>query len=189
MTFSRQTIPLKPLGSADVMTGFRAPRRGKAHAGLEPLGHVPSAQEQHHQQLRSAAEKLVAQTFFGTLLKQMHESPFRSKLLDGGRGGQAFSSLYNQVLSERMSHSGTARALVDSIVRRNERTAAYEKQSNSLNTARTRKADRQDTDRQDADRQDADRHGAARRDAGKSPGGKPNPYQNVKIHVAPELRA
>ena len=45
----------------------------------------------------------VSQTFFGTLLKQMHDSPFRSEIFSGGRGGQAFSSLFNQHLTERMA--------------------------------------------------------------------------------------
>jgi Rod binding domain-containing protein len=169
MTFTSQPAPLKPLSSADIMTGPRAPRRGKAHPTFQGLDYTPSAQERHHQQLRSAAEKLVAQTFFGTLLKQMHESPFRSKIFDGGRGGQAFSSLYNQVLSERMSHSGTAGKLVDSIVRRNERAAAYQKQSNPLNAAT--------------------KAGSRGKKTASPPAATPNPYQNVKIHVAPQLRA
>jgi hypothetical protein len=63
----------------------------------------------------------VSQTFFGTLLKQMHESPFRSELFSGGRGGQAFSSLFNQHLTERMAGGRSAEKLVNSIVKRIER--------------------------------------------------------------------
>jgi hypothetical protein len=63
----------------------------------------------------------VSQTFFGTLLKQMHNSPFKSELFSGGRGGQAFSSLLDQRLSERMA-GGAAKPLVDGIVRHIQRT-------------------------------------------------------------------
>ena len=48
----------------------------------------PAAAE--HDQLTQQAQKWVAQTFFGTLLKQMHDSPFKSELFSGGRGGEAF---------------------------------------------------------------------------------------------------
>ena len=63
----------------------------------------------------------VSQTFFGTLLKQMHDSPFRSEIFSGGRGGQAFSSLFNQHLTERMAGGKSAEKLVSSIVKRIER--------------------------------------------------------------------
>ena len=69
----------------------------------------------------------VAQTFFGTLLKQMDDSPFKSDLFSGGRGGEAFSSLYHQRLAERMA-GGAGAKLVHSIVRRVEAKAAYQKQ-------------------------------------------------------------
>ena len=56
-----------------------------------------------HERLTRQAQKLVGQTFYGTLLKQMHNSPFKSKLLDGGRGGEAFQPLMDQQLVDRMS--------------------------------------------------------------------------------------
>jgi Rod binding domain-containing protein len=63
----------------------------------------------------------VSQTFFGTMLKQMRNSPFRSELFSGGRGGQMFASLLDQRLSERMTR-GAAQPLVRSIVKHLERT-------------------------------------------------------------------
>src|SRR5215831_1175256 len=36
-----------------------------------------------HERLVKQTRKWVSQTFFGTLLKQMRESPFKSDLLDG----------------------------------------------------------------------------------------------------------
>ena len=67
-------------------------------------------------QLTHNAQKLVGQTFFGTLLKQMHNSPFKSKMFDGGRGGEAFQTMMDQHLIDRMSHSA-GKKLVKSIVK------------------------------------------------------------------------
>jgi Rod binding domain-containing protein len=75
---------------------------------------VPSARRKA---LEKHAQVLVSQTFFGTLLKQLRESPFRSELFDGGRGGQAFGSLFDQHLAERMSR-GAGQKLVRAIVRK-----------------------------------------------------------------------
>ena len=66
-------------------------------------------------QLTHNAQKLVGQTFFGTLLKQMHNSPFKSKILDGGRGAEAFAPLMDQHLIDRMSKS-VGKKLVRTIV-------------------------------------------------------------------------
>ena len=84
-----------------------------------------------HDRLVKQTQTWVAQTFFGTLMKQMRESPFKSDLLDGGRGGQAFSELYDQHLSERMAR-GAGSHLVNSIVHRIEAHAAAVKQQVEL---------------------------------------------------------
>src|SRR5947209_4287212 len=70
-----------------------------------------------HAKLEAQAQKWVAQTFFGTLLKQVRNSPFRSEMLDGGRGGQAFGSMYDQHLAEHMAR-GAGSKLVKSIVKK-----------------------------------------------------------------------
>ena len=75
-----------------------------------------------HDRLVKQTQTLVSQTFFGTLMKQMRDSPFKSEMFDGGRGGQAFGSLYDQHLTERMSR-GAGAHLVNSIVRRLEARA------------------------------------------------------------------
>jgi Rod binding domain-containing protein len=74
-------------------------------------------------QLFQTAQKWVAQTFFGTLLKQMHDSPFKSEMWSGGRGGQAFAPLMDQHLAERMA-SASGRGLARSIVKHIQRKAA-----------------------------------------------------------------
>jgi len=73
-------------------------------------------------QLTKQAQVFVSQTFFGTMLKQMRNSPFRSELFGGGRGGEAFGSLFDQHLADRMAR-GAAGSLVRSVVRKLEKRA------------------------------------------------------------------
>ena len=83
-----------------------------------------------YDQLVKQTQKWVAQTFFGTLLKQMEDSRFKSDLFSGGRGGQAFSSLYHQQLAERMAGAAGSK-LVKSIVRSIETKGAKQGGSNN----------------------------------------------------------
>jgi hypothetical protein len=128
-------------------------------AELKPLGNSPfdlsNAPEpkSQHEKLQETARKLVAQTFYGPMLKAMRESPFKDKLMSGGRGGEAFTSMLDQRLAEHMARSSDSK-LVRSIARRLERNAA--------------------------------RQGAV---APKPGAQDENPNQNVRIHVAPGLRA
>lgn len=105
-----------------------------ARASVKPRG----------DELTKQVQTWVATTFFGTLLKQMRNSPFRSELFDGGRGGQAFGALYDQQLAARMARS-SGEKIVRPIVRRLEGKAAYEKQS-ALEPSSLRRLDRTDTD-------------------------------------------
>ena len=95
-----------------------------ASTALKAL-HGPTAKS-HHDKLVQQTRKWVGLSFFQPILKQMRESPFRSKLLDGGRGGQAFSALYDQQLAQHMTR-GTGNKLVNAIVRRIEAKSAYAK--------------------------------------------------------------
>lgn len=67
-------------------------------------------------QIRQVAASLVAQTFYGPMFRMMRESPFRSEVMNGGRGGEAFATLLDQQLVSRMSRRSDP--LVDAIVRR-----------------------------------------------------------------------
>ena len=73
--------------------------------------------------LFKTAQKWVSQTFFGTLLKQMHDSPFKSDLFSGGRGAQAFSPIYDQHLADRVARA-SGRPLANAIVKHLQRTRA-----------------------------------------------------------------
>ena len=57
-----------------------------------------------HEQLVKQTEKWVAQTFYGTLLKQMRDDPFHSDMFDGGNGGKMFQQMLDQRLADKMSH-------------------------------------------------------------------------------------
>ena len=92
---------------------------------LKSSGQTPG--DERHGKLTRLSQELVGQTFFGVLLKQMRQSPFRSELLDGGRGGQVFSRLYDQELAGRMSR-GVGKKLVNAIVRKIEGKHAYKNQ-------------------------------------------------------------
>ena len=74
----------------------------------------------HHQKIQKQAQKLVADAFYGTLMKQMHDSPFKSELFSGGRGGEAFQGLLDQKLSDHMA-AATHNPLVHAITHTLER--------------------------------------------------------------------
>ena len=90
---------------------------------IPPLGTPPTPQTRHEQIVKQT-QTWVAQTFFGPMLKQMRDSPFKSDLFDGGRGGQAFAQMHDAMLAERMGRSA-AKPLVDAIVRKIEAGRAY----------------------------------------------------------------
>ena len=115
---------LKPLDLSARPAGTLRPLAAHDLSGAARLA---GAAPDQHGRIVEQTEKWVAQTFFGTLLKQMNDSPFKSELFSGGRGGQAFSSLYHQQLADRIAR-GAGQQLVKSIVRRIEATAAYQKQ-------------------------------------------------------------
>ena len=91
--------PLIPLNDLDRVPGQRA-----------------SSPEQQDK-VTEMAQRWVAQTFYGTLMRQMRNSPFKSELFEGGRGGQAFAPLLDQRLIDSMS-KGTAGKLSGAIARK-----------------------------------------------------------------------
>ena len=86
----------------------------------------PVSAEEKHEELTEQTAKWVSQTFFGQMLKQMRDSPFKSKLFDGGRGGEAFQQMADQHLADSMAR-GTGHKLVDGIVARIEHVHAAPK--------------------------------------------------------------
>ena len=106
---------------------------GNPHRALEPLNppaapllpmndldKVPgqrNSPQAEQDKVTATARKWVAQTFYGTLLRQMRNSPFKSELFEGGRGGQAFAPMLDQHLVDSMS-KGTANKLTTAIARK-----------------------------------------------------------------------
>jgi Rod binding domain-containing protein len=90
-----------------------------------------------NKELFKTAQKWVGQTFFGTILKQMHNSPFKSELWSGGRGGEAFSSLYDQHLAERMAR-GAGRGLSNAIVKHIQRSSGERRGTSPFSSSATK---------------------------------------------------
>lgn len=118
---------LRPLSPLEMVPGVRGPVRvlkpldGTGTAPLAPLDEADLApgrrRRSREDEVTATARKWVAQTFYGTLLRQMRNSPFKSDLFEGGRGGQAFATLLDQHLADHMARGADAR-LVRSIARR-----------------------------------------------------------------------
>ena len=85
-----------------------------SHPAAKP---APAGSTPQHEQLVKQSQRLVSQTFFGTMLKQMRNSPFKSKIFDGGRGGEVFSSMLDQHLADRMAGGKSGKKLVNSMVK------------------------------------------------------------------------
>lgn len=105
-----QTAQSRPVASADLAL----------HAGR--------AESRPEEKLEVQVKNWLGQTFFGTLMKQMRESPFKSELFSGGRGGDAFGSLYDGQMAQRMAQ-GLGTRIARPIVKKLEKqaAAAYER--------------------------------------------------------------
>lgn len=151
-------------------------------AGIDSKALTADAAAERHARLEAQAGQLVSQTFFGTMLKQMRDSPFKSDLFEGGHGGKAYSSLYDQRLVEQMSR-GAGKKLINSVVRKFEAKQAYAKQkaAGAATTGSTglaaplagRDASARVASKVAKPVQRADNH----------------PNRNIKIHVEPARRA
>ena len=67
--------------------------------------------------LREVVEQLVGVTFFETMLKMAHNSPFKGEYGHGGRGEEVFTSQMDSLLAERLGKSGRF-GLVEATYRR-----------------------------------------------------------------------
>lgn len=69
------------------------------------------------QRVEAKVRTWVAQTFFGTLMKQLRDSPFKDEKFSGGKGGDAYGSLYDQQIVQRMA-VGAGSKLVSQITKK-----------------------------------------------------------------------
>jgi Rod binding domain-containing protein len=167
--------PGLPLKSFDAVrpsaTGIDLSARPLTSAMQGIAGRFSAGSKSEHDQLVDQTQNWVAQTFFGTLLKQMRNSPFKSELFSGGQGGQAFAGLHDQQLAEHMAR-GAGSKLVNSIVRRIEATAAYRKQG-AANAGAVQDAGRADNRRTDESREAAGADKQQRRTTDGAPARRP----------------
>ena len=94
------------------------------HRSADHFQSAKAGKPSQHDQLVAQAEKWVATSFYGELLKQAHSSPFKSKLFSGGRGGEVFGAMQDQQLAAQMTR-GAGRKLVNAIVNKIEANQAY----------------------------------------------------------------
>lgn len=84
--------------------------RPKAHAFAERLAEVrladapsvPELDPEQAEELRTAAQQLVATTLIQPMLAKMREDPFKSDLFHGGRAEEIFGQQLDVIYSERI---------------------------------------------------------------------------------------
>lgn len=138
----RDTTPkLMPL-NAPTIPGGGALRQSTTPFQLKPLQdsdfiiNAKVHETDDQSRLTAQAQKLVAQAFYGPILKQMHDSPFKAPWVDGGRGGQAFEPLLDQRLVDHLSKT-SGKKLVKSLVRKIERHKGSKgREAHELNNAK-----------------------------------------------------
>lgn len=151
---------------------------------------TPLTAAKKSEQLTHQAQKLVAQTFYGTLMKQMHDSPFKSQIMDGGRGGQAFQPLMDQHLIDRMSKSSSKKTgkLIHSVVHRLERNNVSRNRPTGVSAASPSSGDSTQEDGKPSDGSPRKRNmpslPSLRQNRVEQ-----NPLREMRSHVTPGLRA
>ena len=74
----------------------------------------------HKLRLREVAGQVAGKVFFGTLLAAMRDSTIKGEYGHGGRGEEAFSAQFHEILAERMGQAD-AHGLTDALVKRFEK--------------------------------------------------------------------
>ncbi|HLL91077.1 MAG TPA: rod-binding protein, partial [Tepidisphaeraceae bacterium] len=124
MELTHNPFPFRKLTAADAFGARVANVRPLDLGGTDNVPNVTKVPQTEHEQIVATAQKWVAGTFFGTLLKQLRDSPFKSDLWSGGQGGEKFGSMYDQQLADRMAR-GSGQKLVNAIARKIEAASAY----------------------------------------------------------------
>lgn len=169
---SGRVMSLKPLADIQAGAGSSPDNEPGAGAALRPFDDeempgTKTSNQTEQERVEATVRRWIAQSFYGTMLRQMRNSPFKSDLFDGGRGGQAFTSMLDQHLAEHMGRA-TDKKLVGAIARKMLGSRNNPKASSGSKASR----------------------GARVADPAPAPAAETeNPYSNVRIHVAPGLRA
>lgn len=93
---------------------------GTYAAFRRPVVKSEGAPRESDEKLRRTVQEFLGQAFYGPMMRQMRESPFKSDKFEGGRGGAAFSSLLDQTLIQRAAQGsgGIGGNLADAMVRK-----------------------------------------------------------------------
>ena len=78
------------------------------------------AQPTYEQRVRGVARQFVSQSFYMPLLRELRENPLQtetSKMLSGGRGGEAFGAMLDEHRAKHLAKS-TDGPIVDALVKR-----------------------------------------------------------------------
>lgn len=106
---ARQAVPAGGNAPGDTAGG------GGFAAELESsVSAARAAAEKRSEEVRSAAEQLVATTFIMPLFAQLRNDPMASDMFHGGRGEAVFQQQMDQILSDRIS-TGAGFDLVDTV--------------------------------------------------------------------------
>ena len=103
--------------AADAAPRLAAPMDGDFASAPVFNGFMDRARSEgqgEEEQLREAAEKLVATTLIMPMFEQLRNDPLATDLFHGGRGEEIFQQQMDQVLSDRIA-GATRFDLVDSV--------------------------------------------------------------------------
>ena len=132
MTLTQLNQPkTKPFDAAPY-NAAQSKRSSSAEVARLPFD-VKAAAPTQDDKIEAQVKNWVGQTFFGTLMKQMRDSPFKSDLFSGGRGEQAFGSMYDTHLAQRMAQKLGDR-IARPIVKKFQKQAAEAYEKNSKQT-------------------------------------------------------
>ncbi len=115
--------PLNPVASNPLIA--RQASAGSVASRFEAM-----LQDRHadHDEAQKAAQQIVGYALYMPMLKQMRNDPFKSDLMHGGFGEDAFANQFDQLIADRLAERSN-HGLADAMVRR--MTAA---QTPELNT-------------------------------------------------------
>ena len=95
------------------------------------------------QRLKQTAGQVVGSVFFGTLLKEMRESPLKGKFGHGGRGEEVFGAQLHGVLAEKAGtalQKGIGQVLYEKLAHQQQLISAVRMQNASSGDDRKRDA-------------------------------------------------
>ncbi len=98
-------------GTGPVRTG------GKDFAALLSDGSTGNARQVKNEEMREAADQLVATAFILPMLEQVRHDPFKSDMFHGGKGEEVFGQQLDVIFADNITKSANF-GISDALVRR-----------------------------------------------------------------------